>query len=164
LISATWGIASCASGTRRMRSFARRLQKSVFVRHALPLALAAVSGFGQTATTLTLSTRARNVDFSNFPFTRPLTQGSSLPSTCQVGQLFFNSAAAVGANVVSCISPNTEQRSMEVATTFCLRQVQALSAESLCQACRDSLFRLGARSQGSTALHRIRRSKETIHA
>jgi hypothetical protein len=79
----------------------------MFTRHVLLLALVAVSGFSQTATTLNLSTQSRNVDFSNFPFTRPLTQGSNLPSTCQVGQLFFNTAAPVGTNVVSCVSPNT---------------------------------------------------------
>ncbi len=67
----------------------------------------AISAFGQTTTTLNLSTQGRNADFSNFPFTRPLTQGASLPSTCLVGQLFFNTAAPVGANVVACASPNT---------------------------------------------------------
>jgi hypothetical protein len=63
--------------------------------------------FGQTNTTLNLSTQGRNADFSKFPFTRPLTQGPSLPSTCQVGQLFFNTAAPFGTNISSCVSPNT---------------------------------------------------------
>lgn len=74
--------------------------------HIAGLAFLAISAFGQTTTTLNLSTQGRNADFSNFPFTRPLTQGSSLPSTCQVGQLFFNTAAPVGANVFACASPN----------------------------------------------------------
>src|SRR5205823_12327538 len=63
--------------------------------------------FNQTTTTLNLSTQGRNADFSNFPFTRPLTQGSTLPATCQMGQLFFNTAAPIGANVYSCASSNT---------------------------------------------------------
>jgi energy-coupling factor transporter transmembrane protein EcfT len=60
------------------------------------LAVLTIPAFGQTTTTINLATQSRNADFSKFPFTRPLTQGSSLPATCQVGQLFFNTAAAAG--------------------------------------------------------------------
>lgn len=65
--------------------------------------------FAQTATTpttLNLQTQARNPDFSSFPFTRPITVGSTLPSTCQVGQLYFNSAAAAGSNLYACTAAN----------------------------------------------------------
>ncbi|MGI8961578.1 MAG: hypothetical protein ACR2IV_17810, partial [Bryobacteraceae bacterium] len=80
----------------------------MLTRHGIVLLVSLViPAFGQTNTTLNLSTQGRNADFSNFPFTRPLTQGSSLPSTCQVGQLFFNTAAPIGANIYSCASPNT---------------------------------------------------------
>ena len=80
----------------------------MFIRHRIVILLSLVIPvFGQTNTTLNLSTQGRNADFSNFPFTRPLTQGSSLPSTCQMGQLFFNTAAPIGANIFSCVSPNT---------------------------------------------------------
>ena len=80
----------------------------MFIRHRIVILLSLVIPvFGQTNTTLNLSTQGRNADFSNFPFTRPLTQGSSLPSTCQMGQLFFNTAAQIGANIFSCVSPNT---------------------------------------------------------
>lgn len=58
-------------------------------------------------TTLNLGTQGRNADFSNLPFTRPVAVGTSLPATCQVGQLFFNSAAAAGANLYGCTAPNT---------------------------------------------------------
>ena len=64
--------------------------------------------FGQTTpiTTVNLQTQGRNPDFSSFPFTRPVTVGTSLPSTCQVGQLFFNSAATAGINLYACTATN----------------------------------------------------------
>lgn len=58
-------------------------------------------------TTLNLGTQGRNADFSNLSFTRPVTVGTSLPPTCQMGQLFFNSAAAAGSNLFGCTAPNT---------------------------------------------------------
>jgi hypothetical protein len=64
-----------------------------------------IPAFGQTATSIDLATQSRNPDFSKFPFTRPLTQGSNLPAACQVGQLFFNTAAPAGGNVLSCTLP-----------------------------------------------------------
>ncbi len=67
--------------------------------------LGAVQAFCQT--TINLQTQSRNPDFSTFPFTRPTTVGALLPSTCQVGQLFFNTAAAPGANLYACTTNNT---------------------------------------------------------
>jgi hypothetical protein len=58
-------------------------------------------------TTLNLGTQGRNADFSNLSFTRPVTVGTSLPATCQVGQLFFNSVAAAGSNLYGCTATNT---------------------------------------------------------
>jgi hypothetical protein len=57
-------------------------------------------------TSVNLQTQSRNPDFSTFPFTRPVTVGTALPSTCQVGQLFFNSAAAAGVNLYACTATN----------------------------------------------------------
>jgi maleate cis-trans isomerase len=80
----------------------------IFSRRAIVLlVLLRVLGFAQITTTLNLSTQGRNADFSKFPFTRPLTLGSSLPSTCQVGQLFFNTAAPGGTNVYACPARDT---------------------------------------------------------
>ena len=63
--------------------------------------------FGQVGqTTVNLATQGRNVDFSTFPFTRPIAVGAALPATCQVGQLFFNSAATPGANLYGCTGVN----------------------------------------------------------
>lgn len=64
-------------------------------------------GFCQTITTLNLSTQSRSPDFSNFPITKPITVGSALPLTCQVGQMFFNTGAAAGQNIYGCTQPNT---------------------------------------------------------
>ncbi len=58
-------------------------------------------------TTLNLQTQGRNPDFSAFPFTRPISVGSALPGTCQVGQLYFNSAAVAGSNLYACTAVNT---------------------------------------------------------
>lgn len=62
-------------------------------------------GFGQTA--VNLLNQGRNPDFSSFPFTRPVSVGTALPATCQVGQLFFNSAVAAGVNLYACTATNT---------------------------------------------------------
>lgn len=63
--------------------------------------------YGQTQpTTVNLQTQGRNPDFSGFSFTRPIAVGTALPSTCQVGQLFFNSAAAAGSNLYACTAAN----------------------------------------------------------
>jgi hypothetical protein len=59
--------------------------------------------FGDGASTLiNLATQARNPDFSAFPVTKPITVGTSLPPTCEVGQLFFNVAAPLGQNIYGC--------------------------------------------------------------
>jgi hypothetical protein len=63
--------------------------------------------FGQSPTIINLATQGRNADFSNLPVTRPVTVGTTLPATCVVGQMFFNSAAAAGQNLYACTSVNT---------------------------------------------------------
>ena len=61
----------------------------------------------QTSTAVNLSSQSKNPDFSAMPVTRPVSVGTSLPSTCIVGQLFFNSAAAAGSNLSACTATNT---------------------------------------------------------
>jgi hypothetical protein len=75
------------------------------------VAVGAAFGFslslpGQTPTTINLGTQGRNADFSMLPVTRPVTVGTTLPATCLVGQLFFNSAAPAGLNLYACASVN----------------------------------------------------------
>lgn len=70
------------------------------------LSIAVGAVYGQTSTAVNLGSQSRNPDFSNFSFTRPVSVGTALPSSCQVGQLFFNSSAAAGANIFACTQPN----------------------------------------------------------
>lgn len=60
-----------------------------------------------TPTSINLQTQGRNVDFSGFSFTRPITTGTVLPSNCLPGQLFFNIAAIAGSNLYACTTLNT---------------------------------------------------------
>jgi hypothetical protein len=78
---------------------------ALFLTFCITWMVPAVSG--QTSTTVNLSTQSRNPDFSSMPVTRPVSVGTSLPSTCTVGQLFFNSSAPAGTNLYSCTSANT---------------------------------------------------------
>jgi hypothetical protein len=75
----------------------------------LMVAAIRVPGWAQTsnATLINLQTQGRNVDFSSFSFTRPVATGTALPATCQVGQIFFNSAASAGSNLYACTASNT---------------------------------------------------------
>lgn len=74
---------------------------------ALTFFLASVC-FGQSVpTSINLATQGRNIDFSNFPFTRPVAVGALTPATCSVGQLFFNSSAPSGSNLLACTSANS---------------------------------------------------------
>src|SRR5689334_18078207 len=67
----------------------------------LGLCLGLVSAaFGQT--TIDMRTQTRNVDFSGAGSTRPIKTGTSLPSSCGVGELFFKSDAALGKNIYVC--------------------------------------------------------------
>jgi hypothetical protein len=78
------------------------------MRHRyLPLLLATLlagSCYGQTL--VDLRTQSKSVDFSALPSTRPVQVGTTLPETCQVGQLFFKSDATAGANLYGCAANN----------------------------------------------------------
>jgi hypothetical protein len=60
---------------------------------------------GQTL--VNLGTQGRNIDFSNATETRPTKVGTTLPSTCLTGDLFFNTSGTAGQNLFGCASPNT---------------------------------------------------------
>jgi hypothetical protein len=57
-------------------------------------------------TQVDLRTQSRNVDFSAAVETRPEKTGTTLPATCNSGDLFFNTGAAAGANLYGCVSTN----------------------------------------------------------
>ena len=58
-------------------------------------------------TLVDLRTQSKNVDFSTMVSTRPVTVGTAIPSTCVIGQMFFRSNAAAGANLYGCTAVNT---------------------------------------------------------
>lgn len=49
-----------------------------------------------------LRNQARNVDFQNAQFTRPVQTGIALPSSCSIGQMFFKIDALPGENLYVC--------------------------------------------------------------
>ena len=69
------------------------------------LACGAVAMFAQTQ--VDLRTQSKTVDFSAAPATKPLQTGASLPATCTIGQMFFNTSASSGQNVFGCVANNT---------------------------------------------------------
>lgn len=110
-----WSI-SCGLPTPGTCGTRSRDSKAIYRKYALAprlvrfvlgtLFLSCAFGSAQT-TSINLATQGRNADFSNFPFTRPATVGATLPTGCQVGQLFFNSTAAPGTNLYACTAANT---------------------------------------------------------
>ena len=68
-------------------------------------ALLAAAADGQTV--LSLDSQSKNVDFTKAAFTRPVKTGTTLPSTCSVGDLFFQTNAVAGSNLYGCATANT---------------------------------------------------------
>jgi hypothetical protein len=69
------------------------------------LALIGLTAAGQTQ--IDLRTQGKGVDFSHASQTLPLRTGDSLPAACTVGEMFFKTNAAAGANVYGCTATNT---------------------------------------------------------
>jgi Pectate lyase superfamily protein len=106
----------------------------MFLRCTLLLLLSAAGQtFCQTTTSLNLGTQTHNPDFSNFAFTRPITVGSALPATCQIGQMFFDTAAAPGQNIFGCVQPNAwaEFGTLPVASSTALGGISIGAASGL---------------------------------
>ncbi|MBV9300566.1 MAG: hypothetical protein JOY62_01030 [Acidobacteriaceae bacterium] len=74
----------------------------------LVFAVAGMQALGQTSTgtSVDLQAQTRNADFSNFSVTLPMTVGTALPSSCQVGQFYFNTSATAGSNTYACTAAN----------------------------------------------------------
>jgi hypothetical protein len=60
----------------------------------------------QTTTQIDLSRQAFNVDFRSFPTTAPFSMGTSPPTSCKVGSIFFSTSNQAGQNVLGCTVPN----------------------------------------------------------
>ena len=61
---------------------------------------------GEGQTSVDLRTQSKSVDFSAAVSTKPMQTGSSLASTCAVGQFFFLTTAPAGSNVYACNPAN----------------------------------------------------------
>ncbi|MBS1855909.1 MAG: hypothetical protein JST11_11135 [Acidobacteria bacterium] len=69
------------------------------------LTLACIGAAAQTRIDLRSQTKA--VDFSAAGATRPMKTGTTLPSTCATGEMFFKTDAPPGANLYGCTGANT---------------------------------------------------------
>ncbi|MDX2153910.1 MAG: hypothetical protein SFV54_24430 [Bryobacteraceae bacterium] len=74
-------------------------------RLVVSLTLAGVMGLAQTR--IDLKNQGKTIDFSGATYTRPIKTGTSLPATCDTGDLFFRTNAAPGQNIYGCSATNT---------------------------------------------------------
>lgn len=58
--------------------------------------------FSQAQTKIDLSRQTYNADFTTFPSTKPVRTGTSLPSSCSPGEMYFKTDAAPGQNLYGC--------------------------------------------------------------
>jgi len=84
--------------------FGKRMTKRKTPMMVLVGAMSIAAGKGQTL--IDLRTQSKSVDFSAAGSTKPMQTGSTLPSTCTVGQLFFLTSAAAGGNIYACNPAN----------------------------------------------------------
>jgi hypothetical protein len=54
-----------------------------------------------------LRTQTKNVDFSGAASTIPAKSGTTLPATCNAGEMFFNANNTPGQNLYTCAPANT---------------------------------------------------------
>lgn len=66
---------------------------------------AAIAANAQTQ--VDLRTQSRNVDFSTASSTKPIRTGTTLPSTCSSGEMFFKTDTIPGQNLQMCTGSNT---------------------------------------------------------
>ena len=78
-----------------------------FLPSAALLMAVAASVHGATPTQVDLRTQTKSVDFSGANSTRPLKSGTSLPGTCNPGDMYFKTDAPAGSNIYGCVGLNT---------------------------------------------------------
>jgi hypothetical protein len=74
--------------------------------HRILLVACAAGALHGQITQLDLHFQSRDIDFSTANSTTPFKSGTSLPSICSVGQMFFMLNAPAGANLYGCTSLN----------------------------------------------------------
>jgi len=85
----------------------------------------------QAQTLIDLRTQGKSVDFSAAALTKPLQMGSSLPSSCALGQLFFLVGAPLGGNVYACNPTNVWSVQGLVVPTGTANQIASSNGTSL---------------------------------
>lgn len=72
---------------------------------SLVLIFAAIS-IAAAQTKIDLRTQGKSVDFSAATSTKPSKTGTAFPATCSIGETFFKTDAAAGANLYGCTATN----------------------------------------------------------
>ena len=75
-----------------------------WIAAALLVGGAISAGYGQTL--VDLRTQSKSIDFTNANSTRPIKAGTTLPSLCNPGDMFFKLNAPAGSNVYGCAALN----------------------------------------------------------
>lgn len=81
------------------------LLRSIAVSFCLQHAICIEQACAQTQ--IDLQAQSKNVDFTTSSTTRPLKSGITLPAACNLGEMFFLTSAAAGANLYGCASANS---------------------------------------------------------
>ena len=95
--------------TLRFRRTPPCFSKAKMAKRRVPISLLLWAVFvatGEGQTSVDLRTQSKSVDFSGAISTKPMQTGTSLPSTCAVGQFFFLTSAPAGSNVYACNAVN----------------------------------------------------------
>ncbi len=114
------------------------------------LLVMALMGLTATAQTqIDLVTQAKRVDFSGASSTKPLQTGTTLPSACSVGQMFFKTNASVGTNLYACTATNTWSVQGGITGTNCW--ADASSQTVRCQDPSGNVYTVVETATGATA-------------
>ena len=83
-------------------------RKSSFVKkHHLAILLTLVCSIAGGQTMVDVRTQTKNVDFSGAASTIPAKSGATVPASCKLGEMFFNTSNAPGQNLYLCAPANT---------------------------------------------------------
>jgi len=114
------------------------------------LLVMALMGLTATAQTqIDLATQVKRVDFSKASSTLPLQTGTSLPSACAVGQMYFKTDAPAGTNLYACTATNTWSVQGGITGTNCW--ADASSQTIRCQDPSGNLYTVVKSATSATA-------------
>ena len=76
-------------------------------KHHLAILLPLLCSIGGGQTMVDVRTQTKNVDFSGAASTIPAKSGTTVPTSCKVGEMFFNTSNAPGQNLYLCAPANS---------------------------------------------------------